>query len=243
MNLPNSINISSTSWLFYISIFFLFFSSTVFVFLLILGVFKRTKKETDKIDDFKDSSYEAALRIMDDARAKSLKILSNSQLEAQEYLDVAEDLTETSRDEMRKRIKDLYESQENMLRSMNEQFMELYKSKIVSGTHENIQSIADTTDLIKNEVLNEVKDLKNTLKNDTIEAQKEIQSRIEEAYSEAEKDIETYKKTKFKEIQNSLLDVVATVITRILEKEIDIDDKEKMVLKMFKEEFNKNVSI
>jgi hypothetical protein len=174
-------------------------------------------------------AYTKALRILDDARLKAIKLYSQSQNQAQVILKQAIGLSEEKRKELRGKLTELYKIQENSLQQFNREIANDYKSALEQQNKENIQSLTNVVTGIKNEVVADLEEFKASVKKETIESQKTIEEKIRTSYEELEKELAVYKQNRITELNKSIYAIITEVS----------NGQEEFILKALDEELTK----
>lgn len=219
----------------------------IFVYILISDLNNRRERKVSnpssddlkRAEEIKEEAYHNALKILDQARVKSLRILSESQLKAQESLDDIEDLNNSTKESLIRKLTTLYDKQENVLKQMNVDLLDSYKKAIEKESGESIKTLAETSEILKQEVLSEVEVFKQNMKDSTYLTQKELEERLRKSYEEVEKEIKTYKEDKIKSLNSKIFDVLAEVSTAVIGKCVDMSTSEKFIMDTLKEEMLK----
>jgi cell division septum initiation protein DivIVA len=227
-------------------IFFLLTSAVIFIILvlfyvLISAVFDKLRKHkiANEAKEVHDNAYEDALKILDEARVKSVKLFGESQLKAQRILGDAGSLSESSREELVRRLEDLYSKQEETFRQLSSGFVKSYKEALEKEKTENIRTLAETTEMIKDEVLSDIGVFKDTIRKSTIEGQQQVEEKLAASYAEVEKEIQNYREEKIAALNSKIFHILADISEKVIGSSIDLVDHEKFILDTLKDEVRK----
>lgn len=204
-----------------------------------LNLFKSKKSQDVSSTDLGGEVYQDALRILDQARADSLKILGRAQAKAQGILDTSYVISQENKRRLEDNIAGIYDKQGKALDNLSEELLALYKEAVQEGKQENIRTLYEVTEAMKRDALSEVDDFKNVIKKGTIEAQEALEQKIMTEYSKADTEIEEYKDKKIKSLNNKILDVLSNIYTEVIGQDFDQIKHEKLILKMLKEEMDR----
>ncbi|MFH1648361.1 MAG: hypothetical protein ABIA11_01350, partial [Patescibacteria group bacterium] len=130
----------------YIVIVFLILAISLFL-ILIITIFEK-RKGINSDEGLGESAYQDALKILDKARAESLRIMSRAQSKAQTLMDSTYSLTDAAKKELDARIGDVYKRQEDYLKKSIEELLITFKSAVEKGSEENIRTLVQTTETL-----------------------------------------------------------------------------------------------
>ena len=228
----------TTSNLYYILIFVFLASFTTLSLILLYSFYtwivSRKKnviyKELYEVDPRSDA-YKQALKIIEDARAKSIELLKDAHLEKQTILE--------SSDKVEKEIKELFENkarqlgnmQQKSLESMSNEFIEKYEDTLEIEKYQTTKSISDISSIIRKDLLNEVKEFSNALKSSTYESQKLVEQKIQNEYELAKKEIQAYKDTTITRLDTLSREIIRQVTHEIVGKSMTVEDHEELIKK------------
>jgi cell division septum initiation protein DivIVA len=104
-------------------------------------------------NELRNDAYQDALKILDRARVDSLKILGRAQSKAQSVLNSTYAISKESRDKLDNNLRSIYEKQEKSLSEVTKDLLDSYKSAVEEGKEENIRTLYEATESMKNEAL------------------------------------------------------------------------------------------
>lgn len=227
-------------------IFFLLSFALIFLILMLVYVFMTTvfdrlkrRRLDDEVKEVHENAYEDALKILDDARVKSVKLFGDSQLRAQKIISEAGELSETSREDLVKKLEDLSARQEETYQQLSSGFVKSYKEALEKEKNENIRTLAETTEMLKDEVLSGVDDFKDTIRKSTIVSQQQVEEKLEASYKAVEKEIQDYKEEKIAALNSKIFHILADISEKVIGSSIDLVDHEKFILDTLKDEVRK----
>lgn len=205
---------------------------------LFLGIMKKEKvsKEVVKVHE---NAYEEALRILDEARVKAARLFGDAQIRSQKMLSEAEDISDEKRKELNRKLETLSFRQEEMFKQLGEGLVKSYKEALEKEKNESIRSLAETREMIKDEVLSDIDVFKDTMRQGTVEAQKQVDEKLQKSYEEVEREIEEYKKEKIAALNRKIFQILADVSEKVLGKSVDQVGHEKFVLDTLRDEVRK----
>lgn len=225
---------------FYYLILFVSTLLILFFCILLIGLLiKELKVSRVPEDAVKEAAYRDALRILDDARVRSLKILNTSQEKAARSLEDTANLSKATKEEFKSKLRELYRQQETMLSNASGEILTTYKKAMEDEKVESIKTLSDSISQVKDELQEEISEFKNVLRKQTYETQRQIEEKLQMGYQEVEKEIGEYKSEKITQIHDKLLETLATVSVRVLGVTISTDDQEKFIYDALKDELKK----
>jgi hypothetical protein len=190
-------------------------------------------------EEIQQAAYEEAMRVLDQARVKSIKIIYDSQNKAEKFAKDINSLDEQAKARLLNRIESLYESQEKSLAQLGKDLSQSYQEAIEVEKKENIKTIAATTEIIKKEVLSNIDDFKDAIRKETVGGQLEVEERLKKSYEEVEAQIQDYKWKKIKSLNERIMQIIADIAEQVFSKKVDFKDQEKVVLEMLEEGISK----
>ena len=222
----------------YIVIVFLVLVVSLFL-ILVITIFEK-RKGINSDEGLGEGAYQDALKILDKARADSLRIMSRAQSKAQTLMDNTYSLTDVAKKELDARIGDVYKRQEDYLKKSIEELLITFKSAVEKGSEENIRTLVQTTETLKKEALSDITEFKEMLEEETMGAKEELEEKVKADYAQVEAEIDTYRQEKLKELNNKVLDILSNVYLEVIGKELDQPKYEEMVLKLLDDEVRKS---
>ena len=214
-------------------VFLLFFSMLLFVvFLYFHGFVGRSKKEEAFV---KEENYNKALKLLEDARLRSLELLDTSSKEAAATLSKAQMLDADAKQQLESQLAALATKQFNTLDELSKALFSEYKRQVEEEKRKNIETLSNVSHDIENELVNEVKDFKNLLQKETIEKEKEVETRINADYSTIEKEMNEYRQRKLAKIDENIYEILADLSKQILGKALNLEDHQNLVLKILED--------
>lgn len=200
----------------------------------------RRKQQPMTSEDLSENAYQDALRILDRARANSLKILSRAQLKAQNVLKSTYSITQESRRELDENLVEIYKKQEKSLEGLTEELLQSYKHAVQQGKEDNIRTLYEATEAMKKEALSGVDELKTAIKKETLGAQQVLEDKIQTEYSKIEGEVEVYKQEKIKNLNRKIFDMLSEIYSQVIMQDLDQNKHEKLILDLLKEEIRKS---
>jgi hypothetical protein len=168
---------------------------------------EKNKKRVDsnvEEEGIERSAYGEALKILDRARADSLKILGRAQMKAQGLLDNTYVISKENRKKLEDSVRGIYEKQERVLDNLSEELLENYRVAIEQGKKENIRTLYEVTEAMKKEAIQGVDELKDVVKRETMGAQDALEEKITSEYAKVDLEIKDYKKKKVESLNKKI---------------------------------------
>jgi hypothetical protein len=238
--LPQMLTIFSFA-VFFVVTFLVVFSILLLYHVLITLFFKIVKKEIaeDEIGKVHENAYEDALKILDDARVKSIRLFDDAQNKSQKMLSEAENISDEKKKDLNKKLEILSNRQGEMFKQLSTEFVNSYKEALEKEKNESIRSLAETREMIKDEVLSDIDVFKDTIRKGTFEAQKQVDEKLKKSYEEVEREIAEYKAEKIAALNENIFKILADVSEKVFGKSVDQTSHEKFVLDTLKDEVRK----
>jgi cell division septum initiation protein DivIVA len=229
--------------------FIVFFLVTLVVVFLVMVLFYnfvsllfrilRKERVNREVVKMHENAYEEALRILDEARVKSARLFGDAQIKSQEMLSETEDITDEKKKELNRKLEVLSFKQEEMFKQLGESLVKSYKEALEKEKNESIKSLAETQEMIKDEVLSNIGDFKDTIRKGTIVAQEQMEEKLKKSYEEVEREIAKYKEEKIAALNAKIFQILADVSEKVFGKSVDQTGHEKFVLDTLKDEVRK----
>ncbi|KKU50993.1 MAG: hypothetical protein UX73_C0010G0020 [candidate division WWE3 bacterium GW2011_GWC1_47_10] len=105
-----------------------------------------------------------------------------------------------------------------------------FKDLIERQKRENVDSLTDASEELRQQVLAEVEEFKTKLETETLKSQKIVEDKINAKYSQIETSLGVYKREKLKEIDEKVYDVLAEATKDILGKSLSVEEHRDLVV-------------
>jgi hypothetical protein len=203
---------------------------------------KNKKKKDSNVEEggIERSAYGEALKILDRARADSLKILGRAQMKAQGLLDNTYVISKENRKKLEDSVKSIYEKQERVLDNLSEELLENYRLAIEQGKKENIRTLYEVTEAMKKEAIQGVDELKDVVKRETMGAQDALEEKITSEYAKVDLEIKDYKKKKVEGLNKKIFELLSNIHSEVIGQELDQIKHEKLILELLDREIKKS---
>ncbi len=206
----------------------------VFVILIltvsfILYEFTSTKKIKDA-KKIKDGAYQKAFSIIDDARKRSLDIISESNLKAQKLLEDTQAFSQATKILMEKELKDVSDRQLKSLDSTSKGLLEMYKNVIAKEEDKNVETLESFSKDLKSELVTEVEGFKDILHRETIETQQMVEQKVNAEFKKAIDEISSFKAKRLKKVDDNVFRILVLVSKDVFGKILSMDEHQRLVL-------------
>ena len=201
---------------------------------------KKRKGNVEVRNDIGGEVYQDALRILDQARSDSLKILGRAQTKAQGLLDSTYVISQENKKKLLDNVQNINEKQERALDNLSEELLNLYKSAIEEGKQENIRTLYEVTEAMKKEALSGVDEFKDLIKKETLGAKEALESKIMTEYAKVDEEIKIYREKRIKSLNSKIFDLLSDMYEEVIGEDFDQVKHEKLILRMLKEEINRS---
>jgi len=221
----------------------------VIVVILILTVsfilyeFTSVKKIKDA-KKIKDNAYQKAFTIIDDARKKSLDIISESNLKAHKLLEDTQALSQATKVLMEKELKDVSDRQLKSLDSTSKGLLEMYKKVIAEEEGKNVQTLESFSNNLKSELVNEVEEFKDILHRETIETQQMVEQKVNVEFKKAIDEIAAFKNKRLRKVDDNVFRILVLVSKDVFGKILSMEEHQSLVMEALqKAKDNKDLEI
>ncbi|KKU30639.1 MAG: Ribonuclease Y [candidate division WWE3 bacterium GW2011_GWA1_46_21] len=189
---------------------------------------KRERREEET--EVKTTAYEKADEIMEEARKEALLIIETSNKKAQKVLLEAEEVSEESKESLENKMNEVSAKQWQELAQSTSEMVGAFKDLIERQKRENVDSLTDASEELRQQVLAEVEEFKTKLETETLKSQKIVEDKINAKYSQIETSLGVYKREKLKEIDEKVYDVLAEATKDILGKSLSVEEHRDLVV-------------
>jgi hypothetical protein len=200
----------------------IFIVGVLFAYLRLIRNYMDLKEGKDKYPDPK----ELLLR----AHAKSQKIIEDATEKANQIISSSETLKTKNLDDIKKQIE---KAQENDLK--------IYQVSVSKIQEESIKVLQNVPDYIKALLSKEILIVKDDLLSEIKVAHDNAKALIEQAYQKADDEVAVYKKVRMDALDKTIISIVQQISRKVLNKEIESQEHEKLVIKALEEAKRQNV--
>lgn len=218
----------------------LLFSISLLV-ILVLGLFLGARiassslKSAAKLKDEerlkRNKTYKEALRVLENARGKSLKILQDSTKQANKAIREAESIADDTRSLLEETLKATTIKQAANLKQVTQELLNRNKEIIERGQLASVSSLEELTKEVEGEVIKEIDAFKDNLHKEIIESEQLVEERVHSEYEVLRNELKNYKESRLKEIDREIANIVLKVSKEVLGKAIDLKDHEDLVIR------------
>jgi len=169
-------------------------------------------------------------KALEEAGRQTVQIVEEARLKAQEIIKQAQIFSTDQKSGLSEEIKRLSEVQGRQYQA----FLQDIQKQVIMTT----QSVSSES---KEEMLKEIKVFRDTLQAEVARSQSEARSLILNAYKTIETEVERYKEMRFKELDKGIFEIVKEISKKVIGKEINVEEHEKLVTKTLEEAKQQNV--
>jgi hypothetical protein len=173
---------------------------------------------------------EKGLAKINDAKDRSMKIIADASLQAQDLIKHAEVLKNDSNENTKQELQSLTGQQKDLLLKASNDLRAEFEEVLKHLQVDDIDILKSITKDIENIALEEVKTFEGQLKQQTIGQQEIVDQKIEEALDNSKNEIETYKKKKMAEIDQQIYTVLQNVTKDIIGKRLTFEDHKELIM-------------
>ena len=199
-----------------------FIVGLLFIYIRLVRNYIDLKEGRDKYPDPK------ALLIR--AHAKSQKIIEDATEKANQIISSSETLKTRNLDDIQKQIEKI---QANNLK--------IYQDSVNKVQEESIKTLQNVPEYIKALLSKEIVIVRDDLLSDIKTAHDNAKALIEQAYQKADDEVYVYKKVRMNALDKTIISIVQQISRKVLNKEIESHDHEKLVIKALEEAKRQNI--
>ncbi len=172
-----------------------------------------------KESDIENQAHKKASLILQDARNKGIKIISEA--------NVSQDLLKKAFEEELKKVS-LDQGKE--IKTISEELLKVYQKELTDLKQNNIKIISNISKDIESSTRAELEDFKEILKKETFASQKIVEGKIEQDYQIVEKKLQAYEAERIKKIEDHIYNIIQNVSKEVLGKTLSLQEHEQLVI-------------
>lgn len=210
----------------------------VFVILILTVAFIlyefTTTKHLKVSKSIKDNAYQKAFSIIEDARAKSVDLIYQSNQKAQKLLEDTQAFNQATKVLLEKELKNVADRQLNSLDSTSKGLLEMYKKVIAEEEGKNIETLEGFTKELRSELVSEVDEFKDLLHRETIESQQMVEQKVNAEFKKAIDEISAFKAKRLKKVDDNIFRILVLVSKDVFGKMLSMEEHQQLVLEALK---------
>lgn len=179
------------------------------------------KEKRIKMEDNLDAKVAERIK---EARKKSEEIIEKAVQEAEEITQSATNFTQKTKGFLEKDVD-----------STSKEYLHYYQEILNEVGKEAVERMDNVSEDIKGDLKIKVEDFTKSLYEKIVETHSVASKALQDTYKKAELEVEDYKNKRIQDIENSLLHLVERIVKKVLEREISLEEHEKLVIKSFEE--------
>ena len=182
-----------------------------------------------------------AEKILDDAREKSMQIISQATSKAQNSLGSIEKLSSESKSLLTSELDGLVRTEAENLKSASQELINFYKTSLTKQQQENIAEFAQASQEVEQELDKEMDEFRDTLHEETVEMREKVEAKSEAEYQKIEKELELYKARRLKVLDETIYDILHDVSKQVFGEALSMEEHQELVMKALEEAKQNNV--
>ncbi len=221
----------------YLIFIFVLLQGSLLVILFYIFADKITNARKVKLEKevIKQEAYTKALKILEDAKDTSLKVIEEANKKAQALLSDTQLLNNEVKHDLNTQLENLTDKHVQLLSQTSQEFITSYKSTLTQEVSATKDSLHETSDSVKNALLQEVDQFKETLRKDTYEAEEAVQKKITDEYAAVRGELDAYKKKKIESLDSKIYEILFQVVKESAGVVIDVDTHKQVILNFLNE--------
>ena len=207
------------------SLIYIVFLVLASLILLLVGIITSYLRLISKLTSFKgEKSAVDTGNLLIQAQIRAQKILEEAHVKAREML--------TRNDSFSKDLETKIE--EELAKSMK-MYVDKYDETLEKTEKESIKVLQNIPSDIKTLFLKEIEVVRQNLSQEVQKVEKDARQIVMDAYQKVEAEVEKYKLERIKQVDESIILILKDVARKVLSKEINKEEHEKLVLKALEE--------
>lgn len=164
------------------------------------------------------------------AQRQAQKILEEAYTQSRQIISKTEDFLKKEEGELAKELD-----------KSTDVYTKLYQDALSSSQKQSLQMLQNLPQDIKITLISAVDSFRISLTQEVTKAQATANAGLREAYSKAFDELQKYKEDRMKQVDSSILSIVRQVSERVISKDIDVEEHEKLVLRSLEEAKRENL--
>jgi hypothetical protein len=210
-------------------IFILIFTALTLALIALLLAFVKVSKNYMDTKEGKDKYPDPKILLLR-AHVKSQKIIEEAVDKASQIVSSSEALKTSKVDNIEKEIE-----------KADAAYLKIYQESIAKIQNESLKGLQNLPDYIKALLSKEALGIKDELSTEIKKAQEDAKQLVLEAYKKADQEVASYRKMRLDALDNTIVNIVQAVSRKVLTREIDANEHEKLVMKALEEAKKQNV--
>jgi len=210
-------------------IFILIFTALTLALIALLLAFVKVSNNYMDTKEGKDKYPDPKILLLR-AHVKSQKIIEEAVDKASQIVSSSEALKTSKVDNIEKEIE-----------KANAAYLKIYQESIAKIQNESLKGLQNVPDYIKALLSKETLGIKDELSTEIKKAQEDAKQLVSEAYKKADQEVASYRKMRLDALDNTIVNIVQAVSRKVLTREIDVNEHEKLVMKALEEAKKQNV--
>lgn len=221
--------------IYYVLVFLFLFSFSSFVLIVFYWVFYnlRNKKYSRSADV--DTTFDEALRIIDDARQQSMRMLEQGNIKAQEIISQAANFSDDIKQDFSNKLHHISKYQLKALQKINVELLSEYKD--VAGNEHIVaeKAIEKLTSDLRNELSADIGAYADFLRKQITQTKEFLEDKTGAEYQKMYNEIKEYREQKFKEIDDKAFELIKILAKELLGKTMSNDEHRTYIMQLVSE--------
>lgn len=173
--------------------------------------------------------------LLSQAREKSQQILQEAHTKSQSIVANAENYINISNTEIAKELEKANQIYAVKYTQVLQELQQQSSNSLKTVQNEVIKILQTVPNDIKSQFSQELKGVESMISNELQKVEENAKSVVVNAYRSAEAEVQSYKKERLKQVEGSIVMILQDIAKRVLMKEINTDEHEKLVMKALEE--------
>jgi len=221
--------------------FIIIFTNAVTIVLVAFFVKELVKEKSGGLSkkDLKNESYQKALKILDEAKKESLDIYTDSHKKAQEIIQSALKVKNSSKEELDRQYHDLSQHQLEALDKISRDYLKSLRGTLMSEKDKSAEVVTKASGMITKEVMSEIGKMKENLVAKSAEAQKAIDERVGNEVKAVEEELKNYRSERMKSVDDKVVEIISSIAEKVIGRAMSLKDQQDFLMKVLEEEKRK----
>ena len=218
----------------YLIITFVMIQGSLTFVLLFLFIDKITSSRKIKTQELlaKQDAYEESLRILNDSKAQSSKLILAAQEQSTKIIQETNFLNESFKQKFAEELKSLVDRQEDVFKNVAGELSKQYQQAFEQEKITTLSELTKVSDTLRSDMLTKVDEFKSVLEKNTVEAENELRGKVRQDYEYLSQRMKEYETAKLQKIDEKIFLILTQVTKDILGSALTINEQEELVFKV-----------
>jgi F0F1-type ATP synthase membrane subunit b/b' len=169
-------------------------------------------------------SLDESRKLMEQAQGQANQVINDARVKAQEIISQAGIIQGTQAQALK----------ESLDKAAQIELSE-YQKILQNSSGEANKMLLKISEDIKGGVMTEIRSFQGQLQQEVVKSQEEVRKTLADSFINVKAEIDSYRDKRYQQIDNSIIEIIEDVTKRVIGKQIDLQEHEKLVMKVLEE--------